>query len=78
MLTILIRLHVSTEHIDLGLKYDPAIGIFGMDFYVCMKRRGVRVSRRKVKTSRVGSPHRVTRNDAAAWFKERFDGIIMR
>ncbi|CAO1630534.1 unnamed protein product [Jaminaea pallidilutea] len=67
-----------TEHIDLGLKYDPAIGIFGMDFYVCMKRRGVRVSRRKVKTSRVGSPHRVTRNDAAAWFKERFDGIIMR
>jgi len=22
------------EHIDLGLKYDPAIGIYGMDFYV--------------------------------------------
>lgn len=21
------------EHIDLGIKYDPSIGIYGMDFY---------------------------------------------
>lgn len=25
-----------SEHIDLGIKYDPAIGIYGMDFYCCM------------------------------------------
>ncbi len=25
-----------SEHIDLGIKYDPAIGIYGMDFYVVM------------------------------------------
>jgi large subunit ribosomal protein L11e len=24
------------EHIDLGIKYDPGIGIYGMDFYCCM------------------------------------------
>ena len=24
------------EHIDLGIKYDPGIGIYGMDFYVCL------------------------------------------
>ena len=24
------------EHIDLGIKYDPSIGIYGMDFYVVM------------------------------------------
>ena len=23
-----------SEHIDLGLKYDPSTGIYGMDFYV--------------------------------------------
>jgi ribosomal protein L5 len=28
------------EHIDLGIKYDPSIGIYGMDFYVCMTRAG--------------------------------------
>merc|ERR1711959_326375 len=35
------------EHIDLGIKYDPGIGIFGMDFYVVMGRPGGRVARRK-------------------------------
>merc|ERR1711924_62858 len=29
------------EHIDLGLKYDPGTGIYGMDFYIVL---GVRVS----------------------------------
>merc|ERR1712024_434045 len=26
------------EHIDLGIKYDPGIGIYGMDFYVVLGR----------------------------------------
>lgn len=25
------------EHIDLGIKYDPSIGIYGLDFYVVRK-----------------------------------------
>ena len=28
------------EHIDLGIKYDPGIGIYGMDFYVVLGRPG--------------------------------------
>ena len=28
------------EHIDLGIKYDPNIGIYGMDFYVVLGRPG--------------------------------------
>ena len=28
------------EHIDLGIKYDPTIGIYGMDFYAVMARPG--------------------------------------
>merc|ERR1712012_330038 len=32
------------EHIDLGIKYDPSIGIYGMDFYVVMKRAGYGIS----------------------------------
>lgn len=42
------------EHIDLGFKYDPYTGIFGMDFYIVLKRAGDRVSKRKRKRSRVG------------------------
>ncbi|KAK0532850.1 60S ribosomal protein L11 [Tilletia horrida] len=67
-----------TEHIDLGLRYDPGIGIFGMDFYVCMVRPGARVARRKQQVARVGASHRVRREETAAWFKSRFDGIILR
>ena len=28
------------EHIDLGIKYDPGIGIYGMDFYIVLGRPG--------------------------------------
>uniref|UniRef100_A0A0W0FE18 Putative 60S ribosomal protein L11 n=1 Tax=Moniliophthora roreri TaxID=221103 RepID=A0A0W0FE18_MONRR len=40
------------EHIDLGARYDPTIGIFGMDFYVVMSRPGARVAKRKQKKAR--------------------------
>merc|ERR1711998_654656 len=42
------------EHIDLGLKYDPNTGIYGMDFYVVLGRPGFRVSRRKKQRKRIG------------------------
>lgn len=35
------------EHIDLGIKYDPTTGIYGLDFFVCLTRAGARVSKRK-------------------------------
>ncbi|KAI0355745.1 hypothetical protein OH77DRAFT_1520824 [Trametes cingulata] len=65
------------EHIDLGARYDPTIGIFGMDFYVVMGRPGARVARRKQKKARIGFQHRIKKEDTMAWFKQRFDGIIL-
>merc|ERR1711924_281453 len=37
------------EHIDLGLKDDPATGIYGMDFFIVLKRAAFRVSKKKIK-----------------------------
>ncbi len=65
-----------SEHIDLGIKYDPAIGIYGMDFYACMTRPGERVSRRRRAKSRIGSNHRINRDDTVKWFKQRFEAIV--
>lgn len=65
------------EHIDLGARYDPGIGIFGMDFFVVMGRPGARVARRKQKKARIGFQHRIKKEDTMAWFKQRFDGIIL-
>jgi len=65
------------EHIDLNIKYDPSIGIYGMDFFVVMGRPGMRVGRKKHCHGRVGFPHRVTKDETISWFKKRFDGIVL-
>jgi large subunit ribosomal protein L11e len=65
-----------SEHIDLGIKYDPAIGIYGMDFYCCMSRPGARVARRRRAQAKVGQGHKVHRDDTVKWFKNRFEGIV--
>ncbi len=58
-----------SEHIILpGVKYDPNIGVFGMDICVKLERPGYRVMRRRVKRSRIPRRHRVSRMDAIAFF----------
>ncbi|KAK4524434.1 hypothetical protein GAYE_SCF03G2335 [Galdieria yellowstonensis] len=66
-----------TEHIDLGLKYDPTTGIYGMDFYVVLRRAGTRVAKRKRNKCKLGARQRVSKEDAIKWFQTRFDGIVI-
>nr|BAS02547.1 ribosomal protein L11 [Stenopsyche marmorata] len=65
------------EHIDLGIKYDPSIGIYGLDFYVVLGRPGFNVAHRKRKRGKVGFPHRLTKEDAMKWFQQKYDGVIL-
>merc|ERR1712142_884320 len=65
------------EHIDLGIKYDPNIGIYGMDFYVVLGRPGMNVLHKKRCTGSVGFPHRLIKDDAMKWFQTKYDGIIL-
>jgi len=64
------------EHIDLGLKYDPSIGIYGMDFFIVLGRPGFRVSSRKRCRSRIGVQHLITKEDAKKWFMASFNGNV--
>ena len=66
------------EHIDLGIKYDPATGIYGMDFYVVLGRRGERVAQRKRAHGKVGYSHKVTRDEAVKWFERTHQGIVFQ
>ncbi|RWS13472.1 60S ribosomal protein L11-like isoform X1 [Dinothrombium tinctorium] len=65
------------EHIDLGIKYDPSIGIYGLDFYVVLGRPGFNVRNRRRKKSVVGPRQRVTKEDSMKWFQQKYDGIIL-
>eukprot|EP00697_Spironema_sp_BW2_P016481 gnl/Spiro4/7740_TR4079_c0_g1_i1.p1 gnl/Spiro4/7740_TR4079_c0_g1~~gnl/Spiro4/7740_TR4079_c0_g1_i1.p1 ORF type:complete len:173 (+),score=46.74 gnl/Spiro4/7740_TR4079_c0_g1_i1:62-580(+) len=65
------------EHIDLGLKYDPSTGIFGMDFYVVLSRPGWRVRRRRRCQSRIGKHHVLNKEDAMNWFAQKYEGVLI-
>jgi len=65
-----------SEHIDLGIKYDPAIGIYGMDFYCCMTRPGERVAKRRRCKTHVGASHKIKREETVKWFKNRFEASL--
>ena len=65
------------EHIDLGIKYDPSIGIYGMDFYVVLARPGQRVSRRRHAKGAVGLKQLMTKEEAIKWFEGKFEGVVL-
>ncbi|EPR79057.1 60S ribosomal protein L11 [Spraguea lophii 42_110] len=65
------------EHIDMGIKYEPDVGIFGMNFYVVLEKPGIRVSKRKRVKSRVGNKQRVTKDEAKNWFVKKYEGIVL-
>ncbi|HDN01701.1 MAG TPA: 50S ribosomal protein L5, partial [Candidatus Bathyarchaeota archaeon] len=59
------------EHIDIpGMKYDPEIGIYGMNVYVTLERPGYRVKRRRIKKHKIGPKHRITRDEAIIFAEE--------
>lgn len=52
------------EHLLIpGVKYDPSIGIFGMDISITIERKGYRVMRRRFKRSSVPRRHRTTKEE---------------
>nr|ABX44813.1 putative 60S ribosomal protein RPL11 [Flustra foliacea] len=65
------------EHIDLGIKYDPAIGIYGLDFFVVMGRPGYRVAKRRRAKGKVGYQHKCNKEESIKWFQQKYDGIIL-
>ena len=53
-------------------KYDPDIGIFGMDINIVLERPGHRISRRRRCKSKVGESHRVTKEESQQFFSQAF------
>jgi len=61
------------DHTDFpGMKYDPEIGIFGMDVNVVLRRMGNRVTQRSILRRRLPKGHRMDRGEAIQFMKDRF------
>ncbi len=55
-----------------GIKYDPDIGILGMDVCVTLTRPGFRVSMKRLRPGRIGKAHKITPEDAQEWVTREF------
>jgi large subunit ribosomal protein L5 len=60
-----------------GMKYDPDIGIFGLDISVVLKRAGKRVKLRKRAKGHIPHSHRITREESIEWVARTFDVEVL-
>ena len=56
-----------------GQKYDPNIGIFGMDICVTMKKLGYRIKNRRVDRRKIPHRHQVTKEETSKFIAETFN-----
>jgi len=54
-------------------KYDPNIGIFGMDVCVTMNKPGYRVKHRRISRRHIPHKHRVKRDETIQFFTENYN-----
>lgn len=61
------------EHIDIpGTKYDPQVGILGLDIAVTLSRPGFNIRKRSKHKASVGKNHIITKQDAKDYFIKEF------
>ncbi len=60
-----------------GMKYDPEIGVFGMDVSVSLQRPGWRVTRRANKARPIPKRHRITRVEGIQFLKDHFKAEVV-
>ena len=63
------------EHVLIpGTRYDPEIGIFGMDVVMTFTRPGFRVERRKIKNTHIPKRHRmINKEEVMEYLKQNFN-----
>jgi large subunit ribosomal protein L5 len=65
-----------SEHIDIpGAKYNPDIGIFGMNVCISLSRPGYRIIK-KSNPKKLGRNHRISKDEATEYFKNLGAEII--
>jgi large subunit ribosomal protein L5 len=65
------------EHTDFpGMRYNPEIGIFGMDVNVSMKRAGYRIARRRIAQKKLPANQRLNKADTMDYIQKKFSVSI--
>ncbi|EQB74296.1 MAG: hypothetical protein AMDU4_FER2C00016G0009 [Ferroplasma sp. Type II] len=69
-----------TDYTDFkGMKYDPDIGIFGMDIAIVLKRAGgYRLPRRRIKSKGIPKSIGISKEETINFLEENFNAQIVR
>jgi large subunit ribosomal protein L5 len=66
------------EHIEIpGVRYQPEIGIFGMDVSVLLVRPGYRVKNRRRASAKIGSKHILSPEESMVFVKDALEVEIV-
>ena len=61
-----------------GMKYDPDIGIYGMNITAVITRKGAtRLRHRRLLRSKAGGKHPMDREEATAWVAKEFGATVV-
>ena len=61
------------KHIDIpGIKYDPKIGILGLEVSASLSRSGFNIRLRSKNKSKIGKKHRISKDDTIKFLTENF------
>lgn len=61
------------EYIDIkDAKYDPEIGVMGLQACITLARPGFRVKKRRLYKTKIPKNHQITKNDAMEFMKKKF------
>jgi len=67
-----------SEHVVIpGMRYDPEIGIFGLDVAITLERAGYRVARRKRKKARLPKSVRISKEEAIMFLQDNFGVTVV-
>jgi len=59
-------------------KYDPNIGIFGMDVCITMKKPGYRIKHRRITPRKIPHKYRVKKDETIKYFSEKFNVEVIQ
>ena len=62
------------EYIDIpDIKYDPSIGIMGLEVCVTLERPGFRIKKRRIKRKKISARHTITKEEAIKFMESKFN-----
>ncbi len=62
------------EHIDIpGMRYNPDIGIFGMNVSVTFEKPGYRIAKRKIQNKKIPQKHKITPEQTMKFMEDNFN-----